>query len=155
MNYAQVSVRRMKQADLEAVMGIAASLDQAPSWPQTAYLAALRTEGAPSRIALVAETVPGAVVGFVIASLIAPQAELETIAVATQAQRGGAARRLFSELAAELRLAKVEELLLEVRALNRPALEFYLSLGFEETGRRPGYYADPVEDAILMRFRPE
>jgi ribosomal protein S18 acetylase RimI-like enzyme len=42
--------------------------------------------------------------------------------------------------------------LLEVRQSNRPARALYLSLGFIETGRRHGYYADPVEDAIQMRF---
>jgi ribosomal protein S18 acetylase RimI-like enzyme len=44
----------------------------------------------------------------------------------------------------------VSELTLEVRASNRAALGFYRAQGFEETGRRPRYYADPEEDAVLM-----
>jgi ribosomal protein S18 acetylase RimI-like enzyme len=92
------------------------------------------------------------VVGFLVASLLATQAELEIIAVAPQLQRRGLAGRLFAVLAAELRTAPVTEVILEVRATNQPALEFYGRLGFVETGRRMRYYHDPVEDAILMRF---
>ena len=36
---------------------------------------------------------------------------------------------------------------------NQAARAFYTSLGFVEEGRRPSYYADPVEDAILMRLQ--
>jgi len=46
-------------------------------------------------------------------------------------------------------------LVLEVRDSNKAARGFYGSFGFIEVGRRPGYYADPVEDAILMRLDVE
>ena len=62
-------------------------------------------------------------------------------------------RRLFSALAGELRLAGVRDVVLEVRASNGAALGFYGSLGFGETGRRTRYYADPIEDAVLMGLR--
>jgi ribosomal-protein-alanine N-acetyltransferase len=93
------------------------------------------------------------VAGFAVASLLPPEAELEMIAVAPAAQRRGLARQLFFSLAAELRTAEVFGIMLEVRAANQPALEFYRQLGFVETGHRPRYYHDPVEDAILMRLR--
>ena len=32
------------------------------------------------------------------------------------------------------------------------ALALYAGLGFAEIGRRPRYYADPIEDAVLMRL---
>jgi ribosomal-protein-alanine N-acetyltransferase len=47
----------------------------------------------------------------------------------------------------------VREVLLEVRRSNVAAQGFYRSVGFVEEGRRPGYYADPIEDAVLMRLR--
>ncbi len=93
--------------------------------------------------------------GFAVASLLPPEAELETIAVAATAQRHGLARRLFAELATELAKAQIAEVNLEVRASNQPALELYRRLGFAETGRRVRYYHDPVEDAVLMRLRLE
>jgi ribosomal-protein-alanine N-acetyltransferase len=93
------------------------------------------------------------VVGFAVASLLPPQAELETIAVASELQRRGLALRLFAALAGELRAAQVGEVFLEARASNHPALGLYLRLGFLVTGRRIGYYQNPVEDAVLMRLR--
>ena len=95
----------------------------------------------------------GSVAGFVVARLIVPEAELESIAVAGEFQRRGVARELFAALAEALGRSGVGEIMLEVRAGNEAALRFYRSMGFVEEGRRRGYYADPVEDAVLMRWR--
>jgi ribosomal-protein-alanine N-acetyltransferase len=144
----------MALADVERVIEIAQSLKDAPHWPHSAYLAALDHEAAPHRIALVAEAPEtGAIAGFAVASLLPPQAELETIAVAAENQRRSIAHRLFAAIVEELRTARVNEVLLEVRASNSPALAFYRTVGFIETGRRPRYYADPVEDAVLLELR--
>jgi ribosomal-protein-alanine N-acetyltransferase len=39
---------------------------------------------------------------------------------------------------------------LEVRPSNITAIELYQKLGFERVGRRPKYYTDSKEDALLM-----
>ena len=39
---------------------------------------------------------------------------------------------------------------LEVRPSNNPAVELYQKLGFEVVGKRPKYYSDTKEDALLM-----
>ena len=149
---AKLRIRRMIPADLDPVIRIVASLEQAPHWPRSAYLAALNPEAAPRRIALVAEAQQAAILGFAVASLLPPQAELESIVVASNIQRQGIARQIFSALAQELKIAQIAELLLEVRASNDAALAFYRDAGFVETGRRPRYYADPVEDAVLLKL---
>jgi [ribosomal protein S18]-alanine N-acetyltransferase len=147
-----VQIRPMATADLDRVLTVAESLSDAPHWPRAAYIRALDPASIPQRIALAAIcSGPDAVAGFAIASVVAPQAELETIAVALDSQRQGVGRRLFGALAVELRGAGANELLLEVRASNLAALGFYRALGFIETGWRPRYYSDPVEDAVLMR----
>jgi ribosomal-protein-alanine N-acetyltransferase len=140
----------MTAADLDRLMEIAAGLEQAPHWPRDVYEAVLGAD-IPRHIALLAET-PGAVAGFAVARLTPPEAELETIAVAAAFQRRGVARQIFSVLADKLLRAGVSVVLLEARASNYPALEFYRSRGFVETGHRVHYYADPVEDAALMRL---
>ncbi|MEI9967207.1 MAG: GNAT family N-acetyltransferase [Terracidiphilus sp.] len=61
-------------------------------------------------------------------------------------------RMLLHTLLTELRVAGVIEITLEVRASNHAALAFYSRAGFSQTGTRPAYYADPVEDAVLMRL---
>jgi ribosomal-protein-alanine N-acetyltransferase len=92
------------------------------------------------------------IVGFAVASVLAPESELELIAVCPEAQRRGVARRLFEDLAAELSAAGAAEVNLEVRAGNRAALGLYRKLGFVESGRRKGYYQNPVEDALQLRL---
>jgi ribosomal-protein-alanine N-acetyltransferase len=39
---------------------------------------------------------------------------------------------------------------LEVRAGNEAALSLYRKFGFDVVGRRPRYYQDNYEDALLM-----
>jgi ribosomal-protein-alanine N-acetyltransferase len=39
---------------------------------------------------------------------------------------------------------------LEVRASNQGAIAFYTRLGFRACGRRPKYYRNPEEDAVLL-----
>jgi ribosomal-protein-alanine N-acetyltransferase len=144
-------IRRMTASDLDRVLALAESLPKAPHWPQSAYSDAIDSESTPRRIALVAAGAqPGSILGFAVASLLPPQAELETIVVSPEHQRLGLGERLFQALAVELKTAGVSELVLEVRASNRPALAVYAALGFAKTGLRPGYYADPIEDAVLM-----
>jgi ribosomal-protein-alanine N-acetyltransferase len=147
-------IRRMTLDDVDRVMEITASLKQAPHWPLSAWLAALDSQWAPKRIALVAvDEASGAINGLALGSLLPPKAELESIVVATEAQRRGVGRRLFGALLSEFAAEGVTEVLLEVRASNYAALGLYKTLGLVETGRRVRYYADPVEDALLLTLR--
>ncbi|MDR3753107.1 MAG: GNAT family N-acetyltransferase [Terracidiphilus sp.] len=149
----EIEIRRMTASDLDPVTAIAGDLPPAPHWTRSAYSIAINPESTPRRIALVAAgRQPGSILGFAVASLLPPQAELETIAVVAESQRLGVGERLFQALAAELKAANVDDVLLEVRASNQPALVFYQTLGFVKIGLRPGYYADPIEDAVLMRL---
>jgi ribosomal-protein-alanine N-acetyltransferase len=144
----------MYETDLDRVMEIAQSLKHAPQWPRTVYEAVMDDEAPLKRIALVAQdAATETVAGLAIASLTPPEAELEAIFVAAAYQRLGAARRLISALGRELLAEKVNDLLLEVRVSNRSAQVLYGSLGFIEAGWRPGYYTEPVEDALVMRLR--
>jgi len=151
----------METGDIPRAMEIAEGLPHAPHWPVAAYEAALNPRSEPRRVALVAEALEpeapksyllesGAVVGFVVASLVAGEAELESIAVAAEAQRRGLGGQLLDHLLASLRELQATRINLEVRVSNDPALALYKRHGFGMTGRRAGYYADPVEDAVVM-----
>lgn len=146
--------RQMTPDDVDRVMALARILPEAPDWPRSVYVSATEAGGAHGRAAFVAvEPGAGTIAGYVIASLVPPEAELEVIAVAPEAQCRGIASCLLAVLAARLRIGNVTEVMLEVRASNEPALRLYRSAGFAETGRRLHYYADPVEDAVLMRLK--
>ena len=145
-----VVIRAMRDADIEQVREIAASEREAPQWPRSAYQAAVKPE-MERRIALVAEdAATGVLAGFAVLNMIPPEAELESIVTAVEFQRRGIARRLFGSLASESGIAGVKKIVLEVRESNRRARALYEALGFAVSGRRPRYYADPVEDAVLM-----
>jgi ribosomal-protein-alanine acetyltransferase len=150
---AEIRVRRMSAADVERVLKIAESLPQAPQWPASAYVAAMDAEHQPRRFALVAELASEEVVGFVVASLVFPEAELETIAVAIEGQRRGVGSLLLLALTQALTAERVSLLALEVRESNVAAIAFYRVHGFEQAGQRPRYYADPEEDAVLLALK--
>lgn len=147
----EIEIRPFGQADLDAVFRMAEALNEAPHWPRERYEELLPAGSSRPRVALVAcDPLGPEVIGFVIASLVSPEAELESIAVAEHAQRRGIGRRLLGALVPELRQRGIQDLLLEVRSSNQPANRFYESENFKQTGVRPFYYADPKEDAVLM-----
>jgi ribosomal-protein-alanine acetyltransferase len=84
----------------------------------------------------------------------APSADIQTIAVAEAARRGGLGRVLMRQLIAEARQRGAEEVFLEVRADNESAQNLYRSLGFEQLAVRKGYYKGGI-DAIVMRLALE
>jgi ribosomal-protein-alanine acetyltransferase len=148
----RVQVRPMTLSDLDRVIEIADGLKEAPKWPRRAYLDVLEPDARPVRLALVAELSSLGVLGFGITTLIPPQAEIETIAVGAEFQRQGIARKLFDQIASDLKRMQITEVMLEVRASNHSAQAFYRALGFGQSGHRIRYYADPEEDALLLQL---
>jgi len=76
----------------------------------------------------------------------------DVLTVATDpAFRGrGVGKALLREMCARLREKELRWLTLEVRPSNAAALGLYESLGFRQVGRRPRYYRNPTEDALLL-----
>jgi len=148
MSVAEFQIRTMAEADVERVVAIAAAAITAPHWPRAAYLDALAPDA--SRLALVLDQ--GAeLVGFAIARLLVPEAELESIAIAAPWRRREAATALMAALMAALRTHNVRQLMLEVRPSNVAARALYARLGFYEAGRRSKYYQFPEEDGLVLR----
>jgi [ribosomal protein S18]-alanine N-acetyltransferase len=150
-----VAIRPMTAADLDEVLAISDGLKEAPQWSRAVYEGIVDpvdgASGTRRRFAWVAcEAASGLVAGFAVASLVPPEGELETVGVASKYQRRGIGRRLVNEIGKNFRLLGVTKVLLEVRDSNLAARGLYRSLGFREMSRRYGYYADPIEDAVLM-----
>ena len=99
---------------------------------------------------LVAE-VDGVVAGYVGSQTVLDAADMMNLAVSPGHRRKGIGQALVNALVEHLRQNKVIALLLEVRVSNAPAIALYESLGFEQVGRRPKYYHNPREDALIMR----
>jgi ribosomal-protein-alanine N-acetyltransferase len=149
-----MTIRPMQAGDVGRVLEIADTLPHAPRWAPEVYEAAIRPASSPRRIALVAEDPDsGAVIGFAIASVVLPEAELETICVSGQWQRRRVGQRLLTEMTRLLAASEVTGIVLEVRASNAAARGLYQSCGFVLNGHRPGYYHDPKEDAYIMSLQ--
>lgn len=83
---------------------------------------------------------PNAGCGFVLARLVAGEAEILTIAVAPNAQRRGIGRDLMEGVLRKLHQERAESLFLEVDETNIAAQVLYKRLGFVQVGYRPSYY---------------
>ncbi len=93
------------------------------------------------------------VIGYAVLKLIAGEAELLTLAVVPEYQGQGLGRRLLQGVLEQAREAGAEQLFLEVRVSNAPAILLYRSTGFSDCGRRRDYYPNPDgshEDALVM-----
>ena len=91
------------------------------------------------------------VVGYVGSQSVMGEADMMNIAVSAQYRRKGIAQELVERLVAQLREKDVYSLTLEVRASNEAAKALYSKLGFAPVGRRPNYYRNPKEDALILR----
>jgi ribosomal-protein-alanine N-acetyltransferase len=94
------------------------------------------------------------VVGYAGVFVLAPQADVQTIAVRADQQGRGVGGALLDELLARAAHGGASELMLEVRSDNEPAISMYLRRGFERISRRRAYYPDGA-DADIMRVRME
>jgi len=146
-------IRRAAPSDLEAILAIEQASAEAPHWNHCQWLVALsldqKTE--PVRASFVAER-RGTLVGFAVANRSGELAELESVVVSGPARRKGIGKALCEQVMDWARDG-ASELELEVRSSSNGALALYRSLGFVEQARRPEYYRDPTEDAVLMAAR--
>ena len=116
-------------------------------WSETSVRSELSN---PLSLWLVAED-GGKVVGYVGSQSVAPEADVMNLAVAPEWRSRGIGRALMTALIAQLHSRGITALFLEVRVGNMPAQNLYRSLGFAEVGRRPKYYVNPTEDALILR----
>lgn len=91
-------------------------------------------------------------VGYAVVTYILDEAHLLNLCVHPSARGHGIGKRLLRHLVAEGLRENVNQVLLEVRKSNSVACKLYRKEGFEEVGRRPGYYPAPSgrEDARIM-----
>lgn len=101
-------------------------------------------------VALVSEGVNGSVMGYLFAIAIVEDGEILNLAVDPACRRRGVATALTEAGCSALVQRGVRRVFLEVRASNIGAQRFYEGMGFQQVGRRHGYYRRPREDALLM-----
>ena len=99
---------------------------------------------------LVAEE-DGDVLGYIGSQSVLGESDMMNVAVHPDHRRKGIAEALILALSEELKQRNNTCLTLEVRASNTPAITLYEKLDFQQVGRRPNYYLNPKEDALILR----
>ncbi|MGE5027006.1 MAG: ribosomal protein S18-alanine N-acetyltransferase [Betaproteobacteria bacterium] len=169
----EIILRRMRREDLDQAVLLDCMSFSLP-WPPSAYLNELTNSGGRTWVAeqvleaplayrsplpipvadLVQPAGAHAVVGLIVVWLIVDEAHIATLAVHPEMRRQGIAKQLVCIALQEAAKVGAFNALLEVRAGNEAAQALYRKFGFEVVGRRPRYYQDNHEDALLMTLAP-
>jgi ribosomal-protein-alanine N-acetyltransferase len=138
-------IRRAGVQELAELMALDAACF-AVRWTDAGWRAELDAGGS---IVLV---VGAPVLAFACAAIVVDSCELRRIAVSPTARGRGLGRDLLLAVIAHARANGCDRVELEVAAQNSAALGLYRAAGFAVVGRRPRYYRDPPDDALLMTF---
>ena len=93
----------------------------------------------------------GVLAGYIGSQTVLGETDMMNVAVAPEFRRQHIGEKLILSLMEALRKKESRCLTLEVRSSNAPAIGLYRKLGFSQIGRRPGYYRNPREDALILR----
>ena len=150
------TIRPMGWADLDQVLEIDRMSFSLP-WPESAYRYELADN--PASLLWVAEATPpesewADIAGMIVVWLILDEAHIATLAVHPDYRGRGISRQLLSVALYESAHKGARRAMLEVRAGNLVAQNLYRKFGFEVVSRRPHYYKDNNEDALLMNLDP-
>ena len=145
-----MALRPATEVDVPAIFEL---LRRAPSTSQWSEAQITHTvlDHSSERLCLVAAE-GKTIQGFLAARGVAGEWELENIVVADMVKRRGYGAQLIASLLEHARGQRASSIFLEVRASNVAARRLYEKFGFEVASRRPQYYRNPPEDAVLYRL---
>jgi ribosomal-protein-alanine N-acetyltransferase len=143
-------------AELAQVVLLERETKTAPHWAWADYAPLLRSESSDILrrclyVAADGRVILGFAVGRSLGSRPDVEAELESVVVRPDLRRQGLGSALCRKVMEWSRLEGASSIGLEVRAGSADAIRLYGGLGFVAVGRRPGYYHEPAEDAVMMR----
>lgn len=146
MSEMKILIRRMNLTDVPAAHEIDVLSFSLP-WPQRSMH--FEVTDNPAARCWVAE-VDGHLASMLVLWIISDEAHIATLATHPDFRRQGIGERLLVEALVSAYNEGARSALLEVRASNQAAQKMYQKYGFREVGRRPRYYKDNNEDAVLM-----
>ena len=141
-------LRAAVQADLAEVAAVERACYADP-WPASAFASLPGNSRVFFTVARQAGR--GPIAGYVVAWYVMDEGELANLAVAPDGRRQGIGRALLDAMLSDASARGTATVYLEVRQSNVAARQLYTTRGFEEVGRRKGYYRSPTEDALILR----
>jgi [ribosomal protein S18]-alanine N-acetyltransferase len=143
-----VQIRELAYTDLPDVIAIERQVFPTP-WSLAMFVLELSK---PTGICLAAVG-PDGLLGYLICSRYETVWHVMNVAVASVHQRKGVASTLLHQLYERV-AEQSPRFTLEVRCSNSVAISLYEREGFRVAGRRPRYYQDNGEDALIMWRTP-
>lgn len=144
-------VERLRHSGADADIDAIVALEQASftnPWSRETLVWELEHSDV-TRVYLVRDTADRAI-AFCIGWVIFDELHINTLAVSPESRRQGVATFLLQSVMAEAAQAGARRATLEVRESNAAALQLYRRLGFSIAARRPRYYTNPPEDALIL-----
>lgn len=141
-----MNIRKMNEQDLEEVLLLEKELFSSP-WNREHFLFELNEN--PFSLCLVG-VVDDQIISASCTWIIYERAEISTIGVHKVFQRKGYAKEMLEMIHRHCASNGVNQIFLEVRVSNRPAIALYESFGYKVTKVRKNYYSDNHEDAYEM-----
>jgi ribosomal-protein-alanine N-acetyltransferase len=138
-------------SDLDGILAVDHASFLRP-WTKEMYEAELRNPGV-TRI-FVIRTTECAVAGYCAAWFVARELHINNLAIRPEYRRRRLATILLEHVLGAARAEGAERATLEVRRSNHAARALYEGLGFRVRGVRQDYYAEPVEDALILWREP-
>ena len=142
-------VRPCRKEDLSEIQAMLQSSPEAAQWTPDSLLEIFMKN---TRYFFIASE-NQKVTGFTAGRTMLEEAEVLNLAVDPAVRRKGTGGALLRVLLEAFRREAVVKVFLEVRESNLPAIGFYRKAGFQQVGKRPGYYRDPVEAALVLAVR--
>ena len=133
--------------DIEAILVLERNSFAMP-WSRLSFLEELSCKTAFNHVA---RSENGrSVIGYHFFRIIADEMHILKIATAPEWRCCGAASQILEKSFQQALEAGAVSAFLEVRPSNTPALALYKKLGFQIIGKRPGYYPETGEDALVL-----
>lgn len=133
--------------DLDAILAIDRVSFPAP-WTRAMYEDERRH---PDRSCLAVWKIPdGAVAGYISFWVVVDEVHINNVAVRPEARTRGIGRRLVEFAMRHGASRGAVTVVLDVRSANLAARHLYERLGFRPVAVRRGYYAHPLDDAMVL-----
>lgn len=142
----KIDIRYMTLEDVDAVHALELKCFTTP-WSKDSFIQELTSNKLARYMVLLVDDEIVSYGGFWI---IVDEAHITNIAVDPDRRRLGLGKKLVQGMIDEIQKMGLENVTLEVRDSNVAARNLYAGFGFADAGRRPSYYQEPKEDAIIM-----
>jgi ribosomal-protein-alanine N-acetyltransferase len=145
----QVTIDLMGRSDLPEILAIERESFSSP-WTAGMFTEELENTLAQCLVIRITDKGKSVISAYIIFRLIAEEAHLHNLAVKKESKRQGLAQSLMETMKDIAMQVGICARTLEVRETNKEAISLYRKCGFVVKGRRPLYYTDTHEDALIM-----